>query len=361
MANARKAIKVRCIETGEVYNSCREAGRAIGADISLISKVVSGKLESAKGFHFVAVEENTKEREGLTLTVQNEQEGGKLPLTVENAQEGEYVALTVQNEQGEPIPVIDSREVSRMMGKSHSEILWYIEGKVRGDKQITGILPTLQGEQLIPTDYFIESSYTVNNRKKRCYLCTRMGCDLLATRQIGEKGILFCAKYVERFNEMEKELKNNNNPSLAREDELILSVVKGATPLDRATALQEYTALITDKATAPLKEELKQVTTELTERTEFIDDINDCFTFTKVKEYNKQLLRDRKDIVLCTAKLNEVAAELGIPINKIDNPIEYSPYRRVNAYPRKVWEKAYPEIKLPKKPDIKLPEKKESK
>ena len=334
MTNTRKARKVRCIETGEVYNSVREAGRAIGADVSLISKVVSGKLQSAKGFHFVAVEENA-------------QEGGNLPLTVENTKEEEGLTLTVQNEQGEPIPVIDSREVARMMGKAHSEILWYIEGKVRGDKQITGILPTLQGEQLTTTDYFIESSYTVNNRKKRCYLCTRMGCDLLATRQIGEKGILFCAKYVERFNEMEKELKNNNNnPSLAKEDELILSVVKGATPLDRATALQEYTALITDKATAPLK-------AELTEKTEFIDDINDCFTFTQVKQYNKQLLRDRKDIVLSTAKLNEVAAELGIPVNKIDNPIEYSPYRRVNAYPRKVWMTAYPDIKLPEKKENK--------
>ena len=336
MTNTRKARKVRCIETGEVYNSVREAGRAIGADVSLISKVVSGKLKSAKGFHFVAVEENA-------------QKGGNLPLTVENIQEVEVLPSTVQNEQGETVPVIDSREVARMMGKAHSEILWYIEGKVRGDKQITGILPTLQGEQLTTTDYFIESSYTVNNRKKRCYLCTRMGCDLLATRQIGEKGILFCAKYVERFNEMEKELKNNNNPSLAKEDELILSVVKGATPLDRATALQEYTALITDKATAPLKAELTQSKAELTEKTEFIDDINDCFTFTEVKQYNKQLLRDRKDIVLSTAELNKTAAELGIPVNKIDNPIVYSPYRRVNAYPRKVWMTAYPDIKLPEK------------
>ena len=58
MTNTRKARKVRCIETGEVYKSVREAGRAIGADVSLISKVVSGMLQSAKGFHFEAVEEN---------------------------------------------------------------------------------------------------------------------------------------------------------------------------------------------------------------------------------------------------------------------------------------------------------------
>ena len=147
---------------------------------------------------------------------------------------------------------------------------------------------------------------------------------------------------------MEKELKNNN-PTLAKEDELILAVVKGDTPIDRATALQEYTALITDKATAPLKEELTQAKAELTEKTEFIDDVNDCFPLSQVKQFNKQLLRDRKDIVLSTAELNKTAAELGIPVNKIDNPIEYSPYRRVNAYPRKVWMTAYPDIKLPEK------------
>ena len=334
MTNVRKARKVRCIETGEVYNSYNEAGKAIGIAASCIRQVVIGKQESTKGFHFEAVEEN--------------------------AQEGGIVPSVVQNEQGEPIPVIDSREVARMMGKKHKEILRYIEGKLDGNAYITGILPTLQGEQLTTTDYFIESSYTADNGTKcRCYLCTKKGCDLLATRQKGEKGILFCAKYVERFNAMEKELNSKSvhqHPDLSREDELILAMVKGATPLDRATAVQEYTALITDKATAPLKStiaeqqaELKQVSTELNEKTELIDDINDCFPFTQVKEYNKQLLRDRKDIVLSTAKLNEVAAELGIPVNKIDNPIEDSPYRRVNAYPRKVWMTAYPDIKLPEK------------
>jgi len=337
MANVRKARKVRCIETGEVYNSVREAGRAIGADVSLISRVLSGKIESAKGFHFEAVEENA-------------QDGGNLPLTVENTKEEEGLTLTVQNEQGEPIPVIDSREVARMMGKTHSEILWYIEGKVRGDKQITGILPTLQGEQLIPTDYFIESSYTVNNRKKRCYLCTRMGCDLLATRQIGEKGILFCAKYVERFNTMEKELKSKSvhqYPELTEKQQCILAIYDGGE--SAVTASKRLAEIEVQEATAPLKAELTQSKAELTEKTGFIDDINDCFTFTQVKQHNKQLLRDRKDIVLSTAKLNEVAAELGIPVNKIDNPIEYSPYRRVNAYPRKVWMTAYPDIKLPEK------------
>ena len=106
---------------------------------------------------------------------------------------------------------------------------------------------------------------------------------------------------------------------------------------------------ILSRAVLISQEQIKQLTAELTEKTEFIDDINDCFTFTQVSQFNRQLLKDRKDIVLSTATLNKVAAELCIPVNKIDNPIVYSPYKRVNAYPRKVWMSAYPDIKLPEK------------
>ena len=331
---ARKVRKIRCIETGEVYNSCVEAGRAVGVTKSTIRNVVIGKQESTKGFHFEAVEE----------------------------EEEEQMISCITNKQGETIPVIDSREVARMMGKPHKEILIYIEGK----GHTIGILPTLQGEQLTTTDYFIESSYIADNGTKcRCYLCTRMGCDLLATRQKGEKGILFCAKYVERFNAMEKELESKSEhkyPEITEKQQCILAIYDGGA--SAVTASKRLVEIEVQQATAPLKgtiaeqqAELTQSKAELTEKTEFIDDINDCFTFTQVSQYNKQLLRDRKDIVLSTAELNKTAAELNIPINKIDNPIEYSPYRSVNAYPRKVWEKAYPDIKLPEKPDIKLPEK----
>ena len=336
MAKANKAIKVRCIETGEVYNSYTEAGKAIGINHSSIRKVVLGKQESTKGLHFEVVEEN-------------EQEVG-------------VVQATVKNKQEELIPVLDSREVARMMGKPHWEILWYIEGKVNNYHHITGILPTLQGEQLTTTDYFIESSYIADNGTKcRCYLCTRMGCDLLATRQKGEKGILFCAKYVKRFKEMEEELKSKSvhqHPEITEKQQCILAIYDGGA--SAVTASKRLVEIEVQEATAPLKgtiaeqqEELTQAKAELNDKTEFIDDINDCFPISQIVKDNKQLLKDRKDIVICPAILNKTAAELGMPVNKIDNPKEYSPYRRVNAYPRKVWMTAYP--------DIKLPEKKESK
>ena len=332
-----KVRKVRCIETGEVYNSCAEADRKLGLSESTISKVIRGSMKTAKGYHFEVVEENA-------------QDGGNLPITV-------------TNEQGETVPVIDSREVARMMGRKHRDIIDYIEGnKSTGVISIAECL-VKQGASL--NGYFIESNYLSdnNNKKCKCYLVTKKGCELLGNKQNGEKGILFSIAYVERFNEMEKELKSKSEhkyPELTEKQQCILAIYDGGE--SAVTASKRLAEIEVQEATALLKEELTQSKADLTEKTEFIDDINDCFTFTEVKQHNKQLLRDRKDIVLSTAKLNEVAAELGIPVNKIDNPIEYSPYKRVNAYPRKVWEKAYPDIKLPeKKENKKLPEKESKK
>ena len=223
--------------------------------------------------------------------------------------------------EGKEIPVIDSREVAKMMGKEHKQLL----KDIQGNGKTVGIIPTLERENFSLSNYFIESSYKAGTKEYKCYLCTKMGCELLGNKQQGEKGILFSAKYVERFNQYEEALKEMQQPKQMSDMEI----------LSRAVLISQ--------------EQIKQLTAELTEKNEFIDDINDCFTFTQISQLNRQLLKDRKDIVLSTATLNKVAAELCIPINKIDNPIVYSPYKRVNAYPRKVWMTAYPDIKLPEK------------
>ena len=75
MANTRKARKVKCIETGEVYNSYNEAGRAIGINQNSVRRVVLGEQESVKGLHFEFVEENIQEVEVLPSTIQNEHDG----------------------------------------------------------------------------------------------------------------------------------------------------------------------------------------------------------------------------------------------------------------------------------------------
>lgn len=100
---------------------------------------------------------------------------------------------------GKKVETIPSYEVAKMMGKEHKEIMWMIEGNEK--RGIVGIKPTIEiSAELHLSDYFIKSSYKDSmNRKKSSYECTKMGCEMLANKMTGEKGILFTAKYVKRF------------------------------------------------------------------------------------------------------------------------------------------------------------------
>ena len=108
------------------------------------------------------------------------------------------------------VNVIESREVARMIGKEHKDVLRMIDGYEPKDgskkRKIVGIIPTLAKGNITPSKYFVESSYSNNNRQYKCYLCTKMGCEMIANKLTGEKGILFSAKYVEAFNEMQAAL-----------------------------------------------------------------------------------------------------------------------------------------------------------
>lgn len=107
---------------------------------------------------------------------------------------------------------ISSREVAEMMEKRHGEVLRMLEGyeppKGSKGRKVVGIIPILTQHNVVLSDYFIESSYKdASGKSNKCYECTKMGCEMLANKLTGEKGILFTAKYVKRFNEMEQYIK----------------------------------------------------------------------------------------------------------------------------------------------------------
>ncbi len=101
---------------------------------------------------------------------------------------------------------IDSREVAQMLGKDHGDLLKDIQGSGKN----IGLIPVLEKGNFPVSDYFIKSTFKSegNNRTYPCYLVTKMGCEMLGNKQQGEKGILFTAKYVKRFNDMEEGLKS---------------------------------------------------------------------------------------------------------------------------------------------------------
>lgn len=94
-------------------------------------------------------------------------------------------------------PVADSRDVAALIGKSHGKLL----------RDIRTYLGYLNQSKFGSVDFFIESGYTDDKGESRpCYLCTRKGCDMIANKMTGRKGVLFTATYVTRFHEMEQEL-----------------------------------------------------------------------------------------------------------------------------------------------------------
>ena len=151
--------------------------------------------------------------------------------------------LTITTNEGKELYVIDSREVAEMMGKTHGALLKDLQGSKDG-KSI-GIIPTLEKSNFDLSNYFIESSYKAGTKEYKCFLCTKLGCEMLGNKQQGEKGILFTAKYVERFNEYEKRLQELSMPSYAIED-----------PIKRAERwIEEY------KEKVKLEHTIKEITT----------------------------------------------------------------------------------------------------
>lgn len=122
---------------------------------------------------------------------------------------------------------IDSREVAEMVGIQHKDLL----KKVRNYQQI------LESAKLRPQDFFIPNTYKVENNNKtyECYLLTKKGCEMVANKLTGEKGVIFTAKYVNRFAEMEQKIKI---PKTDREI-LFLSVKVQEETAQRVDVLEE--------------------------------------------------------------------------------------------------------------------------
>jgi len=112
--------------------------------------------------------------------------------------------LTISEVEGQL--VTDSREVALMVGKEHKNLL----------RDIKGYEVILQGSTLSSENFFIESKYfNARNQEQPLYLLTKKGCDMVANKMTGEKGILFTAQYVTDFEIMENKI--NPKTQLSKE------------------------------------------------------------------------------------------------------------------------------------------------
>ena len=113
--------------------------------------------------------------------------------------------------QHDAVDVVDSRQVAEMIGRRHDHL-------IRDIKSYCDILskttdPKIGGSterNFAPSDFFIDSSYKDSTgRTLPCYLLTKKGCDMVANKMTGEKGVLFTAAYVTAFEAMRQHIQSD--------------------------------------------------------------------------------------------------------------------------------------------------------
>lgn len=222
-----------------------------------------------------------------------------------------YTALMTKDEIGfeNNTNTITTLEIAEMMELEHWQILRKLEGTKNQDgstKQV-GIIQILTNNKIVVSDYFIPSTYKdASGKENKCYNVTKMGCDFLANKFNGEKGIIFTARYVKRFDEMER----------------------GQIPQDFPSALRAYADEVERRQIAEQENEKLQ---------QELDYSKDWYSIKRVAAMNGV---DWK--TFNWRKLKEKSIELGYGVKKIFD----ANYGEVNTYHRDAWEAAYPEYEI---------------
>lgn len=214
--------------------------------------------------------------------------------------------LTVINQNG--TFWIESRDVAEMTGKDHAHLLRDIDSYVITLTRLEN--PELDyGLNTRVSNFFIPSEYESGNpaRKYRCYLLTRKGCDMVANKMTGEKGVLFTAAYVTKFEEMERQTKPQ-----CIEDLIIM----------QATSMKELRAEVRELkgTTQAIKD------TIITQPDNWREDLNKMFNkialaidqhkFRELRMESYKLLEQRARVNLTSRLMNYQTRLLGQGANK---------------------------------------------
>lgn len=168
--------------------------------------------------------------------------------------------LTIANM--DKVATLDSRKVAEMVNKRHADLLRDIERYIDVMSKNAKLRSSdLNNPKLVSSNFFIPTTYKQagNGKEVRRYDITKQGCEMIANKLTGEKGILFTAQYVALFNEMEKAL------APAQDSYMI------ADPIERAKRWIEEQQERKELLETTKKQE--QVILELKPKADYTDDI----------------------------------------------------------------------------------------
>lgn len=217
------------------------------------------------------------------------------------------------NEMNNLVQTISSREVAKMMETRHDNLMNKIE-------KHTTILEKVSDLKIKVADLWILSSYLdAQGKERKEYQVTKKGCEFLAHKTTGEKGDLFTIRYMNKFEEMEQYIKEQQVPQLTEKQMLQLQILNGD-EMERIGALKQYEGVIT-KPLIDTIEKQSDAINELKPHAEYAE---------RVLEDKKTLLTPTqitKDFGMAGKALNALLHDLGVQYKQNGQWLLYAKYQ----------------------------------
>lgn len=211
------------------------------------------------------------------------------------------------------VQTVSSREVAEMMEKRHDHLLRDIE-------KHTAILEKVSEPNFGVADLWILSSYLdAQGKERKEYQVTKKGCEFIAHKTTGEKGDLFTIRYMNKFEEMEQYIKEQQVPQLTEKQMLQLQILNGD-EMERIGALKQYEGVIT-KPLIDTIEKQSDAINELKPHAEYAE---------RVLEDKKTLLTPTqiaKDFGMAGKALNTLLHDLGVQYKQNGQWLLYAKYQ----------------------------------
>lgn len=211
------------------------------------------------------------------------------------------------------VQTVSSREVAEMMEKRHDHLLRDIE-------KHTAILEKVSEPNFGVADLWILSSYLdAQGKERKEYQVTKKGCEFIAHKTTGEKGDLFTIRYMNKFEEMEQYIKEQQVPQLTEKQMLQLQILNGD-EMERIGALKQYEGVIT-KPLIDTIEKQSDAINELKPHAEYAE---------RVLEDKKTLLTPTqiaKDFGMAGKALNALLHDLGVQYKQNGQWLLYAKYQ----------------------------------
>lgn len=211
------------------------------------------------------------------------------------------------------VQTVSSREVAEMMEKRHDHLLRDIE-------KHTAILEKVSEPNFGVADLWILSSYLdAQGKERKEYQVTKKGCEFIAHKTTGEKGDLFTIRYMNKFEEMEQYIKEQQVPQLTEKQMLQLQILNGD-EMERIGALKQYDGVIT-KPLIDTIEKQSDAINELKPHAEYAE---------RVLEDKKTLLTPTqiaKDFGMAGKALNTLLHDLGVQYKQNGQWLLYAKYQ----------------------------------